>query len=99
MDEMDFDFRDQIQATDWYPLEIHHKNNALFIVSTKLDLAQVAKAIAKDDKASVESWIEQKLIFRTDEEFAEFHRKDQYKVFANFVIVSPFVLIQLLSSE
>ncbi len=97
MDEMDFDFRDQIQQTDWYPLEVHHKNNALFIVSTKLNLAEVAKAVSVDDKALVEGWIKQKLIFRVDEEFAEFHRKEQYKVFSNFIIVAPYVFIQLFS--
>tara|TARA_R110002049_G_scaffold33928_4_gene111307 strand:- start:293 stop:592 length:300 start_codon:yes stop_codon:yes gene_type:complete len=99
MDEMDFDFRDQIQQTDWYPLEVHHKNNALFVVSPQLDLAVVAKAVSVDDKKQVESWISNKLIYRTDPEFAEFHRKDQYKVFANFVIVSPYVFIQLFSLE
>lgn len=99
MDEMDFDFRDQIQTTDWYPLEIHYKNNALFVVSNSLSLAEVAKAVAKDDKTQVEHWVSQSTVYRPDEEFAQFHRKDQYKVFANFVIVAPYVFIQLLSLE
>lgn len=99
MEEMDFDFRDQIQTTDWYPLEIHFKNNALFVVSHSLSLADVARAVAKDDKAQVETWVKSNAIYRPDEDFAIFHRKDQYKVFANFVIVAPYVFIQLLSLE
>lgn len=99
MDEMDFDFRDQIQTTDWYPLEIHFKNNALFVVSNSLNLAEVAGAVARDEKIKVEAWVRQNTIYRPDAEFAEFHRKDQYKVFANFIIVAPYVFIQLLSLE
>ena len=99
MAEMDFDFRDQIQTTDWYPLEIHYKNNALFMVSTKLNLAEVAKAVANDEKTSIEKWIEEGLIFRPPEDFVEAQRKDQYKVFANFIIVAPYVFIQSIKSE
>tara|TARA_R110000868_G_scaffold61524_3_gene186962 strand:- start:13441 stop:13749 length:309 start_codon:yes stop_codon:yes gene_type:complete len=99
MAEMDFDFRDQIQTTDWYPLEIHYKNNALFMVSTKLSLAEVAKAVAQDEKSSIEKWIEDGLIFRPPEDLVEDQRKDQYKVFANFIIVAPYVFIQSIRSE
>tara|TARA_R110000868_G_scaffold159516_9_gene388411 strand:- start:1601 stop:1900 length:300 start_codon:yes stop_codon:yes gene_type:complete len=99
MEDLEFDFRDQIQATDWYPLEIHYKNNALFMVSTKLSLADVAKSVAQDEKTKIEQWINDGLVFRPPVEIVEEQRKDQYQVFANFIIVAPYVFIQSIKSE
>lgn len=99
MAEMDFDFRDQIQPTDWYPLEIHYKNNALFEVSSKLALATVAKCVANDKKEEIEAWIADGLIHRPSESDVENWRKEEYKVFANFIIIAPYVFIQSKISE
>lgn len=93
--EMDFDFRDQIQNTDWYPLEIHHKNGALFIVSEQLELSSVAKAVANDSTDEVKAWLDQGLIARPEEVQIENWRKDPYRQIGRFIIVAPYVFVQL----
>lgn len=93
--EMDFDFRDQIQNTDWYPLEIHHKNGALFIVSHTLDLSAVAKAVANDETQTVKNWLDEALIARPEESQIEQWRQDPYRQIGRFIIVAPYVFVQL----
>ena len=95
MSEMDFDFRDQIQGTDWYPLEIHHKNGALFLVDSALDLSTVAKAVAEDQTSTVKNWLDDAKIYRPEESQIEQWRKDPYKQIGRFIIVAPYVFLQL----
>lgn len=92
---MDFDFRDQIQATDWYPLEIHYNNSGLFLISAELELEVVAKAVAGDDSAQVEMWLKDNQIFRPEPEQVEVWRKDPYQKIGDFIIVAPYVFLKL----
>lgn len=91
---MDFDFREQIQATDWYPLEIHYVNSGLFLISSELDLEIVAKAVAGDDSTQVEQWLNDNLIYRPEPEQVEKWRKDPYAKIGDFIIVAPYVFFK-----
>ena len=94
MDE--FDFRDQIQVTDWYPLEIHYKNAALFLVDHSLDLTEVANAVANDQTSVVEEWLKLELLKRPPLEQVERWRITPYEQIGEFIIVAPYVFLRLL---
>lgn len=95
MSEDSFDFRDQVQSTDWYPLEIHFKNDALFLVSEQLDLSDVGAAIRDDNSSQVKQWLDEQKLLRPTMEQVELWREDPYRQIGRFIIVAPYVFLQL----
>ncbi len=95
MSEEHFDFRSKIDETDWYPLEIHHTNGALFIVSEDLELEVVAQAVSQDDVSTVKAWLESGKLTRPSAEQVEVWRQDPYAKLGRFIIVAPYVFLSL----
>jgi len=79
----------------WDVLAPHFARGALFIASNELDLTEVGKAIAADDANSVASWLESKELRRPEELEVEGWSKSAHEEFASFIIVQPYVIIQL----
>lgn len=84
-----------IHKGNWELLAPHFARGALFLVATQLDLKTVANAMAKDDTASVTSWLEEKLLRRPSDIEVAAWSENMTEDFAIFLIVQPYVLIQL----
>jgi hypothetical protein len=91
----EFDFSNEIDEASWELLEQHHKREALFLLSQELDLATVAQHIAKDSVAFIKEILDNKSLRRPDEDEVGSWEKNPKENFANFIIVQPYVLIQL----
>ncbi len=92
----EFNFETEIQGIDWFSLKDHYRRDALFIISQKLELLVVADAMAKDQSAVIAAWLKSEDIRRPSDEEVELWGKDEYKKLANYLIVRPYVLAQLL---
>ena len=79
-------------------LEIHQKRKAIILVSETLDIVKVGTHIALDDKTIIQTWLEKKLVQNIeDHEFEKLKSMDNKMV--SFIIIQPFVLIQLYSTK
>lgn len=78
---------------DWQELLPHAKRDAIIIVAENLDLLDVAIAIAQDNTALVQQWIENKSISKPSSEQLTDWNQEMQKQFIT-VIVQPFVIIQ-----
>lgn len=95
MSDKDFDFSYEIEEANWKLIAPHHERKAVFIISSDLDLAMVAKVMAKDDVVRVEGWLKSgQLRHPTELEIQHWESQKEEKIF-NFVIVQPYVIIQL----
>jgi len=90
-----FDFQNQVDEADWSLLAPHHTRGALFIVDRELDLVEVATAIAQDDLNRVQIWLGNSQLRRPSEEEEKSWSEDQHRKMAQFLIVQPYVIIQL----
>mgnify|MGYP001465671642 FL=1 len=79
-------------------LEIHQKRRAIILVSETLDIVKVGTHIALDDKTIIQSWLEKNLVQNIENhEFEKLKSMDNKMV--SFIIIQPFVLIQLYSTK
>lgn len=84
----------EVDLSTWRDLRVHAARDKLFIVVPKLTLVQVGMALAGDDAAVVESWIEAGHIARPSIAQMEQWESSLEQTF-RCLIVSPFVLAQL----
>ncbi len=83
----------QIMPTQWSDLESHYQRDAVIVVSPVIDLAEAAAVVAEDSKEQLTIWLDEKKIYKpSSEEIKIWESEDQ--IF-NFLIVQPFVLIQI----
>ena len=83
----------EIHRIDWQPLAPHAKRGGLFIVDSRVDLLEVALAVATDDTAAVEGWRESGRLQRpTAEQIGDWQSETVERFTA--VIVQPYVLVQ-----
>lgn len=94
MDELKQKLVSEIEEGDWSMLSPHYERDALFIVSPDLNLAEVGYALAEDDGESVKRWQENGEIRRPTPSDVSIWKEDQFKKFAKFLIIQPFVVIQ-----
>ena len=92
----EFNFEDQLIEADWSMLEPHHKRGGLFVIAQELDLKEVARSVANDEIEKVKEWLEKGDFRHPTEAEIETWSADNYRKFAIFVIVQPYVLIQKL---
>ncbi len=72
------------------------KNGVLVQVHEALDLSQVGLAFIRDDKRSVQAWLDEELLVRVTEETFEIHQgPEAYTA----LVVSPFVLYQVNAAQ
>lgn len=88
----------EVGEAGWESLEPHYLRDALFIVDAKLDLIEVAVAVAEDRVEEVASWIEAGLLARPTVEQAKAWGEKRSLGF-RFLIVQPFVLARRVSER
>ncbi len=76
----------------WNELQRFFASGQTVFVSSKLDLIQVAHAITKDDKALVESWMQQDLLCKVSDQQAIDWIESNAEVWS--VVIKPWVLVQ-----
>lgn len=87
----------EIESCDWQALADHFERGALLIVDSSIDLTEVGVAMAQDNAKSIESWLNQSLIRKPTLEDKEVWSKEPKAKFCRFLIIQPYVLLQLLS--
>jgi len=90
------EFKNEIDTAPWALLEDHYKRGALFIIDKKLKLEEVANAFSRDYSDIVKIWLDNKEIQIVDEDLSKKLAQNPHDKVASFVIVQPYVLIQLL---
>ncbi len=81
---------EELTTVEWPRLRPHAARNHLFIVREGLDLLEAGVALAHDDAAAVQRWIDERLLTRPEQE--EMRRWEVEEVTFSFLILSPFVL-------
>lgn len=86
----------QKQFASWDMLRVNHEQNALILVDQSLDLIDVAFCVATDDAKSMKKWLDEILITRaTKEQIAKWEIKPLQDI-GEFIIIQPYVLLQLI---
>jgi len=89
--------KQEIDIADWSMLEPHCHTGALICVSKGLDIIEVAVAVAKDDVNQVKRWLDEALLSRPNKGEISQWRKQPHEKIAEFIIVQPYVLMQLIA--
>jgi len=89
--------RDELRATVgvvlWSDLQAHAKRDAVVVVGAGLDLVDAGAALAENDAARVEQWIQSGLLSKPTAADIERWSIDRAARFDS-LIVAPFVLIR-----
>jgi hypothetical protein len=81
----------------WKELERHFARGVVIKVAGDLDLIEVALAMSRDDKVSVESWLNTGLIAPASTDDAIVWNAQQSRFWA--VVAAPWVLIQEVAAR
>ena len=87
------DLERSLGPADWSLLRHHLARDALILVSTSLELIEVALAVALNEEQKVKAWIESGQIGKPDLDSIQLWEKSPSRSFL-CVVVQPFVLIQ-----
>ena len=90
------EFKNEIDTASWSLLEDHYKRGALFIIDKKLKLEEVANAFSRDYSDIVKIWLDNKDLKIVDEDLSKTLSANAQDKVASFLIVQPYVIIQLL---
>jgi len=99
MNDLKEKLKTEVETADWDMLRIHHERQAVFLVDQSIELLDVAVAVAQDNSQLVSMWLTDKKLARPEEELVSEFEKDDYKKIFDFVIIQPYVLVQLKKSE
>ncbi len=94
---MEESFGLDVNVGSWEMLAPHFARGALFVASSSLELKSVGVAIAKDQASEVAAWLENSELRRPDEVEVALWAQRPSEEFANFIIVQPYVIIQLIN--
>ena len=83
----------EVHRVDLQPLLPHAKRGGLVLVDPRLDLVEVAVAVAKDDTAQVQRWMEARLLLKPTDAQVDSWKSETDERFT-VVIVQPYVLAQ-----
>jgi hypothetical protein len=87
-------FEDEVEQADWSMLKPHFERDAIWLIEDSLNLFETAVAIATDDVNKIKKWKDTKKIRELfPEEIAEWDN-GPFKKIVNFIILTPFVIIQ-----
>ncbi|EQC51617.1 DUF2288 family protein [Bacteriovorax sp. DB6_IX] len=89
--------QNDIDETGWDLLEEHHKRDALFLLTSDLELAPVGMAMARDEVEYIRGWLNDGKMSRPTDELIKTWLENEVKF--NYLIVQPYVLIQLKSED
>ncbi|MDH5581478.1 MAG: DUF2288 domain-containing protein [Bdellovibrionales bacterium] len=96
-DELKEKLSTEIETCDWSMLSIHNKSDSIIVVEASLDLLEAGVALATDDVEKVKGWQNKGQIRRPLPKEVESWEKSPNEKLAKFIIIQPFVLIQLLN--
>ena len=85
----------EIATVSWQQLREHSAKDRLFLVGDELALVDAGIALANDDRATVEAWIESGALARPTEAQIRTFETDGGSF--RFLILSPFVLAENLA--
>lgn len=97
MSDLRTELSETIDEAEWEWLIPHVKRDAVIVVSLDLDLLDVGEAIANDNIASVQRWIDEQLISKPSNEQLGLWNSNQQKRF-NTLIIQPYVLVQEIAA-
>lgn len=97
MSDLRTELSETIDEAEWEWLIPHVKRDAVIVVSLDLDLLDVGEAIANDNIASVQRWIDEQLISKPSQEQLGLWNSNQQKRF-NTLIIQPYVLVQEIAA-
>ena len=92
-DELRQHLQNEVHRVDWRPLAPHAKRGGLVLVDSRLDLVEVAVAVATDESRLVQQWMEARQLVRpTEDQIESWHGETEERF--TVVIVQPYVLAQ-----
>ncbi len=92
-DDLKAKLASEVGPVFWSDLRAHAARDALFLVAPELDMSDVAYAIATDQGAMVQAWVESGQLVRPTPEQLESWNTNPEKPFRS-VVVQPFALAQ-----
>jgi hypothetical protein len=94
MDEILQKLKSEIDITSWEMIHPHHVRDAVFIVNKPMELWDVGKLIAENKAHLVKALLDSNELRRpTENEIAGFKNDEKLKF--KFLIIQPFVLVQI----
>lgn len=96
MSDLKAELRESLDEAQWSWLKPHADRDVVIVVAESLDLVDVGYAIANDQVASVEQWIQDCLIYKPSIEQKAAWNGDQTKRF-QALILQPYVLVKELA--
>ncbi|MEJ2179270.1 MAG: DUF2288 domain-containing protein [Gammaproteobacteria bacterium] len=78
----------------WSELQRYFARGVVLIVAKELDLVEVAKQFAMDNKDTVQAWMKEALVRNATDEDAKLWNETQQDFWA--VVSAPWVLIQVI---
>ncbi len=84
-------------TVDWQYLKVHFEKDALLYVDASLQLTEVGKVIAADDRSQVDRWLKTGDLLKPGLPHAEYWESTNAQFTA--MVISPFILIQPLPEE
>jgi hypothetical protein len=93
-DDVEFDFSNEIQRGRWELLVAHYEKEAVFVVKDPLDLQTVGHCLAKDQVNVLKIWLDNKEVYKLEEEHIKELKENPTKDLFDFLIVQPFILIK-----
>lgn len=83
----------ELAEVEWQLLRAHAQRGALILVSSALDLVEVAACVADDDRERVSAWIEAGRVGKPNrEQWARWEGQPDRRF--SVLIVQPYVLVQ-----
>lgn len=79
-------------VVDWEYLKPHYKSGALIYVDPQLEITEVGKALADDEKGKIEAWLKSGDLVKPTEPHEKWWEENPEQFTA--LVVSPFVLMQ-----
>ena len=92
-DDLRAHLANEVHRVDWQPLAAHARRGGLVLVDTRLDLVEVAVAVAQDDTVQVQRWMEARQLLKPTDAQVDSWKSETEERFT-VVIVQPYVLAQ-----
>lgn len=80
---------------NWSELQRHFARDVVLVVAGELDLIEVASKLSEDDTPTVETWLNNKQLWRAQDEDA--HQWHASSTEFCSVVVAPWVLVQAIT--
>jgi len=81
----------------WEELQRHFARGVVINVNIELDLVEVALKFTQDDKETIETWLNNKLVARASDDDAKQWEKTKASFWA--IVVAPWVIVQEITEQ